>query len=48
VNKEEILTILKSNAPAMLGVDDYDCGYEDGYARAIEVIAQLEEGRTDA
>jgi hypothetical protein len=48
VKKHEILTILKSNAPAMLGVDDYDCGYEDGYARAIEVIAQLEEGHTDA
>jgi hypothetical protein len=42
MNKHDILTILKSNAPATLGVDDYDYGYEDGYERAIQIIEGLE------
>lgn len=44
MNNHEILNILKSNAPAMLGIDDYDCGYEDGYERAVKIIAELKDG----
>lgn len=48
MNKNEIIRILESNAPALLGLDDYDYGYEDGYARAIEVIRGIVSDGSDA